>query len=131
MAGSSSTDEKILEILDKLLSYEDIYACMVVRKGIEGIIPPEKKFNKKIKEVWGILQETMGPFFEIVGRYSRHGYGLNELFFTVMNYEVIFFVLPESDTALVAIIPALGNRGLLELALHKARGDIVKVLGKK
>lgn len=131
MTSPSSNEGKILGILDNLLSYEDIYACMVVRKGIEGIIPPEKKFNKKIKDVWGILQETMGSFFEIVDKYSKHGYGLNELFFKVMDYEVIFFILPESDTALVAIIPALGNRGLLELALHKAREDIVKVLDGK
>jgi len=125
---SESREEKILKILDDLLAYEEIYACMLVRKNLEGIIPPQEKFNKKIEDIWGILQETMEEFFIIVDKYSKYGYGLTEIYFRVMDYDVIFFILPETDTALVAIVPSLSNRGLIEIIMEKTRRKILEIL---
>ena len=68
----------------------------------------------------------MDEFFEIISRYSK--YGLDKVYFELGKYDVIFFILPESDTALVAIVPALANRGLLEVELENARRKIMGIL---
>lgn len=128
MAKTETVEEKILKILYELLSFEEIYACMVVKKNLEGIIPPQEKFNKKIIPIWEILQETMEHFFIIIEQYSKYGYGLSEIYFRVLDYDVIFFILPETDTALVAIVPIFENRGLIEIILEKTRRKILNVL---
>ena len=125
-----STEEKILEVLNELLEYEEIYACMLVRKDLEGIIPPREKFKKGIEDIWEIVHEIMEEIFVIIDKYAKYGYGLGEIYFRVLDYEVIFFILPDSDTALVAIVPALANRGLIEIALENARRSFMKILEK-
>ena len=123
------TEGRILKLLDGLLEFDEIYACMVVRENMEGVIPPVEKFKPGITDIWEILNETMNDFFTIIGKYSK--YNLSEVYFSMMEYEIMFFVLPDTDTALVAIIPALSNRGLLEVAMEKARRDIISILGEE
>ncbi len=54
-----STEDKILKILEEdLLRLEDIHACMVVRKNLEGIVPITENFKKEIVGIWGILKNT-------------------------------------------------------------------------
>ncbi len=129
MIFMNGTEERVLEVLDNLLEFDEIYACMVVRKNMEGIIPPTERFEQSVIDIWEILHETMNDFFDIIERYSK--YKLGEIYFSMMDYEVLFFVLPDTDTALVAIIPALANRGLLEVAMEKARRDIISILGEE
>ncbi|RLJ07384.1 MAG: hypothetical protein DRP13_03965 [Candidatus Aenigmatarchaeota archaeon] len=83
-----STESKILEVLNNLLTYEEIYACMLVRKNLEGIIPPIDKFKKEIEEIWEILHEVMEEVFVIIEKYSKYGYELGEIYFRVLDYEV-------------------------------------------
>lgn len=124
----TSVEDRIKEILIDLLSYDEIYACMLVRKNLEGILPSTKLFKKEIEEIWEILYEVMDKFFEIVEQYSKYGYGLNEIYFRIQEYEVMFFIIPETDTALVAIVPELANKGLIEITLETARLNILKYL---
>ena len=123
-----SKEKQILKILDDLLKLDDIYACMVVRKKLEGIVPPVEKFNKKVIDLWDLLQSTMDKFFEVIERYTK--YNLGEIYFRLMDYEAMFFILPQTDTALVAITPALANRGLLEVNMENARKKIIDILSK-
>ena len=123
------TESKILEVLNNLLTYEEIYACMLVRKNLEGIIPPIEKFKKEIEEIWEILHEVMEEVFIIIEKYSKYGYELGEIYFRVLDYEVMFYILPDSDTALVAIVPSLANRGLIEIIMEKGRRRIMEILG--
>ena len=123
----ASKEEKILKVLSEdLLQLEDIHACMVVRKNLEGIAPITEEFKQEITEIWDILKNTLNEFFDIISHYSK--YGLDKVYFELGKYDVIFFILPGSDTALVAIIPALANRGLLEVELENARRKIMQII---
>jgi len=53
------------------------------------------------------------------------------VYFELGEFDVMFFILPGSDTALVAIVPALANRGLLEVELENARRAIIKIVEEK
>ena len=125
MAPGNTPEEKVLEVLDDLLREEDILACMVAMKGMEGIMPPMEKFKIKDIGVWEILQKTMDEFFDIIKAYQE--YGLDKAYFELGEYDVIFFVM--QDVSLVAITPALANRGLLEVEMENARRDIMKLIG--
>lgn len=127
----NSKEERIMKILEEdLLRLEDIKACMVARKNLEGIIPPiSEDFKQEILDIWEVLQYTMNEFFDIVSRYSK--YGLDKIYFELGQYDVIFFILPGSDMALVAIVTALANRGLLEVELENARRRIVQIIDEK
>ncbi len=123
----SSKEDRILRVLtEDLQRLEDIHACMVARRGLEGIIPLTEDFKKEISEIWGILKKTMDKFFEVIAQYSE--LGLDKVYFELGNFDVLFFILPGTDNALVAIVPALANRGLLEVELENARRKIIGIL---
>jgi predicted regulator of Ras-like GTPase activity (Roadblock/LC7/MglB family) len=120
-------EERILKVLTELLTVEDIHACMVARKGFEGIVPPvTDKFKEEVTAIWDVLKKTMDDFFDIINHYSK--YGLDKINFQLGTQEVIFFILPQSDTALVAIVPALANRGFIMLELENARRRIISIV---
>jgi hypothetical protein len=123
----ASKDEQILALLkEDLMQLEDIRACMVVRKNLEGITCFSDEFKAQILDIWEIMNASMNEFFSIIEKYSK--YGLDKVYFELGKYDVIFFILPDTDTALVAIIPALANRGLLEVELENARRRIIKII---
>jgi septum formation topological specificity factor MinE len=126
-----SSHEAILNVLEEdLKPLEDILACMVAQKGFEGIMPPmTDKFKNEIMPIWEIMQKSMDDFFEIIKRYGQ--FGLDKVYFELGEYDAMFFILPGSDTALVAIVPALANRGLLEVELENARRRILKIIEAK
>ena len=68
----------------------------------------------------------MDEFFDVIEKYSE--YGLDKIYFELGKYDVMFFILPGSDTALVSIIPALANRGLLEVEMENARRKIIDII---
>lgn len=121
------TDKEILGVLEDLLREEDILAAMLARKGFEGVSPSPRKFKLTNVGVWSTLQETMGEFFSIITKFS--GAGLDKIYFELGEYEVVFFILPNRDIALVAVTPAFSNKGLIEVELENARRAIIKVLG--
>ena len=125
MVPTNSPEEKVLEVLDDLLREEDILACMVAMKGLEGIVPDMEKFKIRDTGIWEMLQKTMDEFFDIIEAYQE--YGLDKVYFELGDYEVIFFIM--QDVSLVAIVPALANRGLLEVEIENARRDIIKLIG--
>lgn len=123
-----SKQEEIKGILNDLLRLEDIHACMLARKEMEGIFPPMEKFDDSVTEVWQILKETMGEFFEVIEKYSEHG--LDTVHFELQEHTVMFFVIPGSNMALVAIIPSLANRGLLEVEMENAKREVKDAMGE-
>lgn len=122
-----SKEQKILDVLEDLLREEDILAVMAAKKGLEGVMPPADKFKIKDMGIWATLEKTMDEFFDIIARYSE--YNLNKVYFELGNYDVIFFILVE-DFALVSVVPALANRGLLEVEMENARRNILKIIEK-
>ncbi|MBN2014446.1 MAG: hypothetical protein JW778_04645 [Candidatus Altiarchaeota archaeon] len=123
----ASKEEQILRVLSEdLQPLEDVRACMVVRKRLEGIVPITEDFKHEIVEIWEILKKTMDDLFDVVSHYSR--FGLDKIYFELGKYDVMFFILPSTDTALVAIVPVLANRGLLEVEMENARRKILSII---
>jgi len=118
-------DEKMLEILEDLLKEDDILATMVARQGFEGTSPSPDKFKLSNPAIWTLLQETMGEFFQLITKFSE--IGLDKVYFELGEYEVVFYIL-RGDVALVAVVPALCNRGLVEVEVENARRALLKVL---
>ena len=120
--------DKIMDVLmNDLMPLEDIHACMVAQRGLEGVVPITEDFKHEIMPIWEILQKTMDEFFLIIKTYGE--FGLDKVNFELGNYDVMFFIIPNSESALVAIVPALANRGLLEVELENARRRINKIIG--
>ena len=122
-----SREDRILAVLNEdLLRLEDIHACLVARKNLEGIVPITEEFKQEIMGIWSVLKDTMDEFFDIIEKYSQ--YGLDKIYFELGKFDVMFFILPSSDTALVAVVPALANRGLLEVEMENARRKIIGII---
>jgi len=123
-------EDPILEVLEDLLKLDDIYACMVARKNMVSVMPDTSKFNPKIMDVWDIVSLAMKNVFTVIEQYAS--VGLDVMEFRLKNHSVLFFVIPNTDNALVAIIPSLANKGLIEVEMENARRRIVEILeGKK
>lgn len=123
------SDDPILEVLEDLLKLDDIYACMVARKNMVSVMPDTSKFNPKIMDVWDIVSVAMKNVFAVIEEYAS--VGLDVMEFRLKNHSVLFFVIPNTDNALVAIIPSLANKGLIEVEMENARRRIVEILEGK
>jgi hypothetical protein len=68
----------------------------------------------------------MDDVFGVIREYSQAGLG--EIEFRLQDYEAMFYIFPDTENALVAIIPALANKGLIEVELENARREILKIM---
>ena len=119
-------DDPIAIVLDDLLKLDDILACMVARRNMISVMPTGDEFKHEVKDMWDIIHRAMDDVFTVIGQYS--GAGLGEMEFRLQDYEVLFYIFPDTENALVAIVPALANKGLLEVELENARREILKIM---
>lgn len=121
-------EDPIAKVLDDLLKLDDIVACMVARQNMISVMPSDgtDSFKPEINEIWDIIHRAMDDVFNVIREYSQTG--LSEMEFRLREYEALFYVLPERENALVAIIPALANKGLLEVEMENARREILKLM---
>ena len=119
-------DDPIAHVLDDLMRLDDIYACLVARRNMISVMPSNQEFKPEVNQIWDVIKRAMDDVFTVIGEYS--GAGLTEMEFRLQDYEVLFYVFPEMENALVAIVPALANKGLLEVELENARRDILKIM---
>ncbi len=121
-------NDPIANVLDDLLQLDDILACMVARQNMISVLPTEgtEGFKSEIYETWDIIHRAMDDVFHVVREYSQTG--LSEMDFRMQDYETLFFVFPDTENALVAVIPALANKGLIEVEMENARREILKVM---
>lgn len=119
-------DDPIASVLDELLKLDDILACMVARRNMISVMPSGSGFKPEINEVWDIIKRAMDDVFGVIRGYSQAG--LEEMEFRLQDYEVLFYVFPDTENALVVIIPALANKGLIEVELENARREIIKIM---
>ena len=115
-------------VLDDLLRLDDILACMVARQNMISVMPSDGTdgFNPEINQVWDIIHRAMDDVFNVIREYSTAG--LAEMDFRLQNYEALFYVFPDTDNALVAIVPGLANKGLLEVEMENTRREILKIM---
>jgi hypothetical protein len=118
-------------VLDDLLKLDDILACMVARQNMISVMPSDGTdgFNPEINQIWDILHRAMDDVFTVIREYSQAG--LAEMDFRLQDYEVLFYVFHETDNALVAMIPALSNKGLIEVEMENARREIQNILNNQ
>ena len=124
-------DDPIAKVLDDLLNYDEILACMVARQNMISVMPSDgtDSFKPEINQIWDILHRAMDDVFNVIRDYSQAGLG--EMEFRLQEYEALFFVFPDTENALVAIVPALSNKGLIEVELENARRNILEIMGEK
>lgn len=123
-------NDPIAEVLDDLLRLDDILACMVARQNMISVLPSEgtEGFKSEIYETWDIIHRAMDDVFNVIREYSQTG--LSEMDFRMQDYETLFFVFPDTENALVAVIPALSNKGLIEVEMENARREILALMEK-
>lgn len=121
-------DDPIAHVLDDLLKLDDILACMVARQNMISVMPSDgtDSFKPEINEIWDIIHKAMEDVFTVIREYSQAG--LDEMEFRLQDYEALFYIFPDTENALVAIIPALANKGLLEVEMENSRRNIQKIL---
>jgi len=119
-------DDPIARVLDDLLKLDDILACMVARRNMISVMPSGEGFKPEVNQIWDNIHRAMDDVFGVISAYSQ--IGLGEMEFRLQDYEVLFYVFPDTENALVTIVPALANKGLLEVELENARREILKIM---
>jgi len=124
-------NDPIAKVLDDLLKFDDILACMVARQNMISVMPSDdtNSFKPEINQIWDIIHRAMNDVFNVIREYSQTG--LAEMEFRLQNYEVLFYVFPDTENALVAIIPAFANKGLLEVEMENTRREILAVIDEQ
>jgi len=122
-------DDPILDVLNGLLNYDEILACMVARQNMISVMPDQELFDPQVMQIWDIIKRAMDDVFTVIREYSQAG--LDEIEFRLQEYEVLFYVFPDTENALVTIVPALANKGLIEVELENARLEILKIMDQK
>ena len=125
------TKDPIAEELDDLLKLDDILACMVARQNMISVMPSDDtdSFKQEVYETWDIIKRAMDDVFNVIREYSAAG--LSEMEFILHKYEALFFVFPDTENALVAIIPTLANKGLIAVEMENARREILSIMNKQ
>jgi hypothetical protein len=119
-------DDPIGRVLDDLMQLDDILACMVARRNMISVMPSGEGFKPEVNQIWDSIHRAMDDVFGVISVYSQ--VGLAEMEFRLQDYEVLFYVFPDTENALVAIVPALTNKGLLEVELENARREILRLM---
>ena len=122
-------DDPIALVLDDLLKLDDILACMVARSNMISVMPAGEGFKPEVNQIWDIIKRAMDDVFGVIGQYSPAG--LSEMEFRLQDFEVFFYVFPDTETALVTIVPALANKGLLEVEMENARREILQLMAEE
>ncbi len=110
------------EILNNLMKVEDILVCMLIAGN--ATIHPDMQPKIRI-DIWYTLQYTLDGFKRFLKQ--AYHFGCERVTFEVSEH-LIFVYLVAEDAAIVAIAPALCNRGLVEIKLESARLELKKIL---
>jgi len=122
-------EDPILDVLNDLLNYDEILACMVARHNMISVMPDQSRFKPEVMQIWDIIKRAMDDVFGVIREYSQAGLG--EIEFRLQDYEALFYIFPDTENALVAIVPALSNKGLIEVEMENARREILKIMENK
>jgi hypothetical protein len=82
--------------------HPQIEACMVAKKGLEGVIIFPPTFKDDVSTVWEPLSNNINDMLALIPRYSV--VGLKRAYTEILGYGVLFNVLAMSDTALIVFL---------------------------
>ena len=114
--------KKITDLLEDLLKMDDVLACMVAKRGLEGIAP--KGIKIKNIDLWQLIRKTTDEMFTLIDNY--YDYGLNRLYFELGDYTVVIAPVSKAFSLLV-VIPSLANRGLLDIEIENTKAKIKRM----
>lgn len=111
-------------------SDERISACMVARRGLEGLMMFPEHFKEEVSDVWEPLSRSLDDVLAMVARYSP--VGMRRAYTEVLGYGAYFLVLENSDTALIALVKSkepLTDALALVAEMDSSARDIYKIMG--
>ena len=109
--------DNIMSLLKDLKErHASVEACMVARRGLEGLIMFPESFKQDVGVFWEPLSRNLNDVLIMVGKYGS--LGQKRLYSEIFGYGMLFLVVEMSDTALVVFIkgerPLAGIGGLLD-----------------
>lgn len=117
--------QNIVDVLTQLLLEKDVLAVMVSTKAGQNFSPSPDKFKVNQIGIWQMIAASISDAFSILWRFKN--FGINKIYIELGDYEVFFFMIDDA-TLLVCIVPALANKGLLEVELENTRREILKIM---
>jgi len=91
-------------------------------------MPSCSSFKPEVDEIWDIINQAMNDVFNVIHKYSTAGLGEMEL--RLQKYHVFFYIFPDTESALVVIIPESVNKAFFEAEVENVRRDILKIMEK-
>jgi len=129
----ASKSDEITSVLKELKSaHNEINACMVAKRGLEGVIMFPESFKQEVVGLWEPLGKTIDDVLAIVS--EKGSYQLDRAYFDMLGYGVSFHVLADSDTALIVIMQHAGKNDPMAFVVDKlkeicsVRDKIVKII---
>jgi hypothetical protein len=119
-------NDDIKSVLDDLMKMEDVEACLLTGRQTGTITPNSTKL--KNPALWKLITDSSLKFFPVIDNF--YVYGLKRLYFELGEYEVIMSFI-DQFTALLTVIPAFVNRGLVEVEIENSKNMIKEILGRK
>ncbi|MBN1222978.1 MAG: hypothetical protein JXB23_06990 [Candidatus Aminicenantes bacterium] len=123
---SMAPKKEVKEILEDLNRLEDVEACLLEMHQPIGrkIITPEKIKLKNIA-LWELIKRVTNDLFSVSQEIYTHG--LSKIYFELKDHEIIMYFL-SPRTAIIVVIPALANRGLVEVEIESSRRSIMEIM---
>jgi len=118
-------NEEIIVVLEDLLRLEDVQACLLTGRQTGTITPKSTKLRNLV--LWKLIMDSSHKLFPIIEDF--YVYGLKRLYFELGEYEVIMSFM-DQFTALIAVIPSLVNRGLVEVEIESSKKAIKEIIGR-
>jgi len=119
--------DEIMAFLEELKGKDPrIKACMVAKRGLEGLIMFPPNFKEEISTVWDPLSKNVDDVLSMVARYSS--LGLKRMYSEILGYGIFFVALPASDTALAVFTKEENNMRDFETLMGYMDGTVDRIL---
>ena len=117
--------EAIVHVLNDLMEVDGILSCMIIDRDMNYIMPTIEKNDVGANKVMNDLKRTSNNIFKMIDFYSK--VKLKQMKWTFRDCEVWFYVFPDFQSTLVAIVPQYSNEELLKDELEKTRQKVLKI----
>jgi len=118
--------EAIANVLNDLLKNKEVLACMVVDRNMNFIMPTSEKFDVGANKVMDDFKRTSNNIFKMIDSYSE--VKLKQMKWTLKDCDVWFYVFPDFQSTLMAIVTQSSNEELIKVKLEKVRQKILKII---
>lgn len=121
------SDEILVVLKDLKSRHGEISASMVAKKGLEGVIMFPESFKQEVMDVWEPLGKAIDGVLGVISRNSS--YNMEKAYFEMLDYGVSFYILSNSDTALVLFLQCNEKLDIFDF-MSKNHRDICSAIDK-